>query len=163
MFLMARDALGAHARDELGISETLKATPLQAALALAASFSPGAAMPLLVTAAGGSSFRHTASCGGGLLGLPGHAWGTCGPRGRRQRPHWSAARTVLGRDRNGRYRGDWRAAWNGRLAELRSDFSDLVSACVVSDPGHTPGIHGHNIMARLPADTIRSWQKAGDE
>jgi VIT1/CCC1 family predicted Fe2+/Mn2+ transporter len=52
MFLMARDALGTHARDELGISETLKATPLQAALALAASFSPGAAMPLLVTAAG---------------------------------------------------------------------------------------------------------------
>jgi VIT1/CCC1 family predicted Fe2+/Mn2+ transporter len=46
--LMAHDALGAHARDELGISETLKARPLQAALASAASFSAGAAMPLLV-------------------------------------------------------------------------------------------------------------------
>ncbi|HEY5289709.1 MAG TPA: VIT family protein [Caulobacteraceae bacterium] len=46
--LMARDALGAHARDELGISDTLKARPLQAAMASAASFSAGAAVPLLV-------------------------------------------------------------------------------------------------------------------
>ncbi len=48
--LMAHDALGAHARDELGISETLSARPIQAAFASAASFSVGAAMPLLVTA-----------------------------------------------------------------------------------------------------------------
>ena len=48
--LMAHDALGAHARDELGISETLKARPIQAALASAASFAVGAIMPLLVTA-----------------------------------------------------------------------------------------------------------------
>src|SRR5665213_1342916 len=48
--LMARDALGAHARDELGISETLKARPIQAAMASAASFSLGGAVPLLVTA-----------------------------------------------------------------------------------------------------------------
>ncbi len=48
--LMAHDALGAHARDELGISETLSARPIQAALASAASFAIGAAMPLLVTA-----------------------------------------------------------------------------------------------------------------
>jgi VIT1/CCC1 family predicted Fe2+/Mn2+ transporter len=48
--LMAHDALGAHARDELGISDTLKARPLQAALASAASFSAGAAMPLAVSA-----------------------------------------------------------------------------------------------------------------
>ncbi len=48
--LMARDALGAHARDELGISETLRARPIQAALASAGSFAVGAAMPLLVTA-----------------------------------------------------------------------------------------------------------------
>ncbi|HWR54004.1 MAG TPA: VIT family protein, partial [Bryobacteraceae bacterium] len=48
--LMAHDALGAHARDELGISETLSARPLQAALASAASFAVGAALPLLVTA-----------------------------------------------------------------------------------------------------------------
>ncbi len=48
--LMARDALGAHARDELGISETLSARPLQAAFASAGSFAVGGAMPLLVTA-----------------------------------------------------------------------------------------------------------------
>src|SRR6202050_2595255 len=48
--LMAYDALGAHARDELGISKTLRARPIQAALASAASFGIGAAMPLLVTA-----------------------------------------------------------------------------------------------------------------
>src|ERR1700687_2752905 len=48
--LMAHDAIGAHARDELGISETLSARPIQAALASAASFAIGAAMPLLVTA-----------------------------------------------------------------------------------------------------------------
>src|SRR5450631_1177083 len=48
--LMAHDALGAHARDELGISETLRARPIQAALASAGSFAIGAALPLLVTA-----------------------------------------------------------------------------------------------------------------
>ena len=48
--LMAHDALGAHARDELGISETFRARPIQAAFASAASFAAGAAMPILVTA-----------------------------------------------------------------------------------------------------------------
>jgi VIT1/CCC1 family predicted Fe2+/Mn2+ transporter len=47
--LMAHDALGAHARDELGISEALSARPVQAAFASAGSFAVGAAMPLLVT------------------------------------------------------------------------------------------------------------------
>jgi VIT1/CCC1 family predicted Fe2+/Mn2+ transporter len=48
--LMDHDAMGAHARDELGISETLRARPVQAALASAASFAVGAAMPILITA-----------------------------------------------------------------------------------------------------------------
>ena len=48
--MTAHDALGAHARDELGITDTLRARPLQAALASAASFAVGAALPLLVTA-----------------------------------------------------------------------------------------------------------------
>ena len=48
--LMAHDALGAHARDELGITKTLRARPIQAALTSAASFAIGAAMPLLVAA-----------------------------------------------------------------------------------------------------------------
>lgn len=45
--LMAKDAVGAHARDELGISETMRARPVQAALASAATFTVGALMPLL--------------------------------------------------------------------------------------------------------------------
>lgn len=46
--LMAHDALAAHARDELGITETLRARPIQAALSSAASFSIGAALPIIV-------------------------------------------------------------------------------------------------------------------
>ena len=46
--LMAHDAIGAHARDELGISEGSRARPIQAALASAGSFAVGAVMPLLV-------------------------------------------------------------------------------------------------------------------
>jgi VIT1/CCC1 family predicted Fe2+/Mn2+ transporter len=45
--LMAKDALGAHARDELGLTEELTARPLQAALASAASFAVGAGVPVL--------------------------------------------------------------------------------------------------------------------
>jgi VIT1/CCC1 family predicted Fe2+/Mn2+ transporter len=48
--LMAHDALGAHARDELGISKALSARPIQAASASAASFAVGGALPLLVAA-----------------------------------------------------------------------------------------------------------------
>ncbi len=47
--LMAHDALAAHARDELGITEALKARPGQAAIASALSFSSGALLPLLVS------------------------------------------------------------------------------------------------------------------
>jgi vacuolar iron transporter family protein len=46
--LMAKDALGAHAHDELGISEMTAARPVQAALTSAATFAVGAAMPLLM-------------------------------------------------------------------------------------------------------------------
>jgi vacuolar iron transporter family protein len=48
--LMDHDALGSHARDELGLSSTTRARPLQAALASAASFALGAFLPLLVAA-----------------------------------------------------------------------------------------------------------------
>jgi VIT1/CCC1 family predicted Fe2+/Mn2+ transporter len=71
--LMAHDALGAHARDELGITETLTARPLQAALASAASFAVGAALPLL--AAGLAPEDHLALIASGsslaCLGLLG--------------------------------------------------------------------------------------------
>jgi len=72
--LMAKDALGAHARDELGISDTLSARPVQAAMASAATFAVGAAMPLLlvvfvpssalVWAVSGSSLFFLALLGG---------------------------------------------------------------------------------------------------
>jgi VIT1/CCC1 family predicted Fe2+/Mn2+ transporter len=48
--LMTHDALGAHARDELGITHALRARPIQAALTSSASFAVGAGMPLLITA-----------------------------------------------------------------------------------------------------------------
>ena len=46
--LMAHDALGAHARDELGMSELTRARPIQAALASAGAFATGAALPLIL-------------------------------------------------------------------------------------------------------------------
>ncbi|HMI18059.1 MAG TPA: VIT family protein [Sphingomonas sp.] len=54
--LTAHDALGAHARDELGLSKAMAAQPIQAALASAASFATGAAIPLAVTAL--APFKH---------------------------------------------------------------------------------------------------------
>jgi VIT1/CCC1 family predicted Fe2+/Mn2+ transporter len=48
--LMLHDAIGAHARDELGITQIISARPVQAALASAGSFAVGAALPLLVAA-----------------------------------------------------------------------------------------------------------------
>jgi VIT1/CCC1 family predicted Fe2+/Mn2+ transporter len=55
--LMAHDALGAHARDELGISEILPARPVQAALASAATFAVGAALPLVAVALAPEALR----------------------------------------------------------------------------------------------------------
>ena len=51
--LTAHDALGAHARDELGINETTRARPIQAAMVSAASFAVGAASPTLLGAVTG--------------------------------------------------------------------------------------------------------------
>ncbi|MCK7548191.1 VIT family protein [Marinobacter koreensis] len=45
--LMAHDALGAHARDEIGITDTMKARPIQAAISSAATFTVGALLPLV--------------------------------------------------------------------------------------------------------------------
>ena len=67
--LMAHDALGAHARDELGISEVLSARPVQAALASAASFAAGAALPLVVAALAPTSRLGVAVAGSSLLFL----------------------------------------------------------------------------------------------
>jgi len=67
--LMAKDALGAHARDELGISEISTARPVQAALASAATFSAGAAAPLALALVSPSSWRIPAVAAGSLVFL----------------------------------------------------------------------------------------------
>ena len=67
--LTAHDALGAHARDELGISEMMTARPLQAALASAATFAVGAALPLIVVALVPASMLMAAVTGSALVFL----------------------------------------------------------------------------------------------
>jgi VIT1/CCC1 family predicted Fe2+/Mn2+ transporter len=67
--LMAKDALGAHARDELGISEIMTARPIQAALTSAATFAIGAALPLLAASAAPSSTITATVAGASLLFL----------------------------------------------------------------------------------------------
>jgi vacuolar iron transporter family protein len=67
--LMTNDALGAHARDELGISEISTARPVQAAVASAATFSVGAAAPLLLVLVSPSNVLIPAVAIGSLLFL----------------------------------------------------------------------------------------------
>jgi VIT1/CCC1 family predicted Fe2+/Mn2+ transporter len=71
--MMAHDALEAHARDELGISETLTARPIQAAFASAASFAAGASLPMVVVALTNQAtvFPMVASTSLGFLALLG--------------------------------------------------------------------------------------------
>ena len=67
--LMAHDALGAHARDELGISGTSSARPVQAALASATTFAVGAVLPLLIVLLVPSSAIMWSVSGSSLLFL----------------------------------------------------------------------------------------------
>ena len=67
--LMEHDALEAHSRDELGLSETLRANPLQAAFSSALSFTGGAALPLLVTLVVPGVFSVWAIAGASLVAL----------------------------------------------------------------------------------------------
>src|SRR5271166_732494 len=98
--LMAHDALGAHARDELGISKTLSARPVQAALASAASFAIGAAMPLLVTAMAPASALIPLVSGTSLFFLA-LLWRAGGARWGRRHYAGRIARHVLGRTSHG--------------------------------------------------------------
>jgi VIT1/CCC1 family predicted Fe2+/Mn2+ transporter len=94
--LMAHDALDAHARDELGISETIRARPLQAALASAASFAVGAGMPLLVTAISPTAMLIPLVAGTSLVflavlgGLAAHAGGAGVTMGAMRVTFWGA-------------------------------------------------------------------------
>jgi VIT1/CCC1 family predicted Fe2+/Mn2+ transporter len=67
--LMAHDALGSHARDELGLSTAARARPLQAALASAGSFSVGAILPLSVAALSPPQYLMAATVAASLLCL----------------------------------------------------------------------------------------------
>jgi len=67
--MMAHDALGAHARDELGISEITTARPIQAAITSALTFSAGAALPLVVAAFAPMADLALWVAGSALLGL----------------------------------------------------------------------------------------------
>jgi len=67
--LMEHDALAAHARDELGLSEMTAARPLQAAAASAASFAAGAAIPLIVAAAADSHYLFGCTVAASLICL----------------------------------------------------------------------------------------------
>jgi VIT1/CCC1 family predicted Fe2+/Mn2+ transporter len=72
--LMAHDALGAHARDELGITEMQRARPVQAALASAGSFAAGAVLPLLVALLAPSSAVAAVVTGASLAFLAILGW-----------------------------------------------------------------------------------------
>ncbi|MBS0184501.1 MAG: VIT family protein [Nitrospira sp.] len=67
--LMAHDALGAHSREELGLTETMAARPIQAALASGAMFSVGALLPLLIVAVVPSATIMWAVSGSSLIFL----------------------------------------------------------------------------------------------
>lgn len=67
--LMAHDALSAHARDELGLTEIHSARPIQAALASATTFAVGAALPIILAVFGPSRFIIPLVAGGSLLFL----------------------------------------------------------------------------------------------
>jgi VIT1/CCC1 family predicted Fe2+/Mn2+ transporter len=99
--LMAKDALGAHARDELGISDILAARPVQAALASAATFAVGAALPiLLILIVPTSQLIWTVSASSllflALLGsLAAHAGGASIPRSAARVTFWGALAMAL--------------------------------------------------------------------
>jgi len=67
--LMAKDALGAHARDEIGITEIVAARPLQAALSSAAAFASGAIIPVLLAIITPASYASYVIAGGSLIAL----------------------------------------------------------------------------------------------
>jgi len=109
--LMAKDALGAHARDELGISEVTTARPIQAALTSAATFAVGAAMPLAMVL-----FMPREAL---VVDVSVASLFVSGPARRDRRLGWrrecdegDAARDLLGCASHGADRWDRGAVWN---------------------------------------------------
>jgi VIT family protein len=115
--LMAKDALGAHARDELGISEISTARPVQAALASAATFSVGAAAPLvLILLSIGLASSHGF---GGLVGFP-RVPRHDRRKDRRRSSHASNFEgRLLGCSRDGPDGGDWGHSRHGSVGTVQ--------------------------------------------
>ena len=112
--LMAHDALGAHARDELGIHEFTRARPIQAALASAGAFAVGAAPPALLAAFAAGREPH-AGHRGRDAGTPARPRRRRGPPRRRLARARGAARRVLGRGGHGVHGGGRAPVRRGRL------------------------------------------------
>jgi len=99
--LMAHDAFAAHARDELGITEAQTARPIQAAMASAATFSLGAALPLVLTAVVPARLLIAVVSAGSLACLAtlgavaAHAGGASRVRGAVRVTFWSALALAL--------------------------------------------------------------------
>ncbi len=91
--LMEHDALGAHARDELGLSNVHTARPVQAALASASTFAVGAAVPLIIAFVSPSTVLIGSVAGGCLLALA--AMGALAARAGGARIWVGAARVLL--------------------------------------------------------------------
>ena len=113
--LTAKDALEAHARDELGLSDELAARPLQAALASAATFAVGACLPVL-TAVVAPVATLSLSVSAVSLGLPGCTWRARRTCGWRPGAHRRGARGTLGSIGDGADGGRWTGVRRGRLA-----------------------------------------------
>ncbi len=108
--LMEHDALGAHARDELGISETLAARPVQAAFASAGTFAVGGALPLLIVVLCPPSVLSWSVAGSSLVFLA--LLGSLANASRRcPRDFRRLARHVLGSPGNGFDGWSWSAFW----------------------------------------------------
>jgi VIT1/CCC1 family predicted Fe2+/Mn2+ transporter len=112
--LMAHDALGAHARDELGISAALSARPVQAGLTSALTFAVGAALPLVVALLAPDNRLVPAVAGASLLCLGMLGWVAARTGG--ARPMIGAVRVVF-----------WGALAMGLTAAISAMFGTSVS------------------------------------
>jgi len=126
--LMARDAISAHARDELGISANLTARPVQAAFTSATTFAVGAAMPLFTAVVVPATGLVPFVAGVSLLFLAVLVGLGC-TRRRRKHAKRRATRNVLGCTGNGRDSRRRSSFRRGRVSgfELFSDPSDLLA------------------------------------
>ena len=122
--LMAKDALGAHARDELGISEISTARPIQAALTSAVTFAVGAALPLLMVVVTPTRFLVAAVSVASLIFLA--LLGAIGARHRRCRCRQSdGTRNVLGCLGDGINGWRRRRFWHGGVNAENNDVCTL--------------------------------------